>query len=98
MNGQYQQPLDSLNNDNKYVGYKVWGRVCCHCGLCPWHLGKGTCSAAISQATDLSFLSEQSAFWWQHHCRGLMRVCLGAQHNEPAASGPVPLAIGRTGR
>jgi hypothetical protein len=23
MNGQYQQPTDSLNNDNKYVG--LWG-------------------------------------------------------------------------
>lgn len=26
MNGQYQQPTDSLNNDNKYVGFRgLWG-------------------------------------------------------------------------
>lgn len=25
MNGQYQQPLDSLNNDNKYVGFQGLG-------------------------------------------------------------------------
>lgn len=26
MNGQYQQPLDSLNNDNKYVGLQGLGQ------------------------------------------------------------------------
>lgn len=26
MNGQYQQPLDSLNNDNKYVGLQGPGQ------------------------------------------------------------------------
>lgn len=28
MNGQYQQPLDSLNNDNKYVGLQGLGAGC----------------------------------------------------------------------
>lgn len=60
MNGQYQQPLDSLNNDNKYVRLQ--------------DLGAG--GVGISQTADLSFPpsslpSEQSPSWWQPHSRDL---------------------------
>lgn len=67
-------------------GCEAWGRVSWHCGragLRPWHIGKGACPAPASQATDLSFPSKQTPSWWQPHCRGLVRVCLGARPLAP---------------
>lgn len=57
MNGQYQQPTDSLNNDNKYVGLVVWVAAKSWVGLKGSTCPGGSTQIAIAPAAFLSLMT-----------------------------------------